>query len=628
MAANNALKITDINFDAIKTNLKDYLSSQTELKDYDYESSTMQTLINLMAYNTYYNSIYLNMVANEMYLDSAQIRNNVVSRAKQLSYTPRSARGASTTIGLIFEPIDTPDVITVPAGTEFNTTIDGVAYKFSNNIATAIPRINGIYSGNVAVTEGRAVQESYTVNSNNPVRYLLNNKGADTSTLVVSVQTSSSNTSLTTHTLASNFTDVTSTTAAYFLQEAEDEKFEVYFGDGVLGKSLVDGNIVKLNYKVCNGSAPNGAQTFSAAGTIDGYTPDTVQALSRASGGAEIETIDSIKLNAPNNFNTQNRAITASDYKSLILNHFGDIQSVSVWGGEQNSPPQYGYVYIAAKPRSGLLLSDDIKAQITNYLSSRKNMTVQLVVVDPTYLYVQPTITVKFNPQQTSVDAGTLANSLKTSLINYEDVKLGLFGNSFITSQLSRTLGDVNDAITSVDIDLLLTQRFIPQLNVVTSYTFNFHHALVNITGGVILPIVPEQHPGRGLTLTSSAFTYDGRTCYMDDDGFGYIRFYYLTPAGVRSYVNRRAGTIDYTLGTVQLNSVNITGYEGNYIDVNVAPAGVDIEPIRSQIVLLSKGNVKVYDNDLDRITASVNNISMDGDATEIAEYATVYTYY
>lgn len=628
MAANNALKITDINFDGIKQNLRDYLSSQSELKDYDYDSSTIQTLLNLLAYNTYYNSIYLNMVANEMYLDSAQIRSNVVSRAKQLGYTPRSARGARATIQLTFTPGDSPDLISIPAGTLFNSTIDGVTYTFSNLTAASIDNTSGAYTGSITITEGDPVQESYTVNSNNPQKYLLNNPNADTSTLRVSVQQSSSNTSLTTYTLSTDFTSITASSEVYFLQEYQDEKFEVYFGDGVLGKALQDGNIVKLNYLVVNGDAPNNANSFTAASTIDGYNPTSVVTTSRARGGSAIESIDSIKLNAPNNFNAQNRAITALDYKTLIQAQFGDIQSVSVWGGEDNSPPQYGRVYIAAKPSSGLLLSQDTKDAITLYLSDKKNLTVEPIVVDATYLYIEPTVDVKFNPDRTSIDAGTLANRVKDVLIDYESRYLGLFGNEFVRSKLVGLVDAVNDAITSVDIEILLAQRFIPQLNTVTTYTFNFNHSLLNITGGTVLPIVPEQHPGQGLTLTSSRFTYNGQTVQMDDDGFGNVRFYRISSTGVKIYETRRAGTIDYTTGKVELNSVNITAYEGNFITVRVVPADYDVSPVRAQLILLSSGIVRVTDNNLNRITASVRNISLDGDSTEVAEYATVYTSY
>lgn len=628
MAANNALKITDINFDGIKQNLRDYLSSQNELKDYDYDSSTVQTLLNLLAYNTYYNSIYLNMVANEMYLDSAQIRSNVVSRAKQLGYTPRSARGAQATIQLTFTPGDTPDLISIPAGTQFTSTVDGVSYTFSNQTASSIAPVDGVYSGSLVVTEGDPVQESYTVNSNAPQRYILNNVNADTSTLKVTVQQSSSNTSLTTYTLSTDFTAITSTSTVYFLQEYQDEKYEVYFGDGILGKALQDGNIVKLNYLVCSGDDANGANTFTSASTIDGYSPTSVTTTARARGGAPIESIDSIKLNAPNNFDSQNRAITANDYKTLILSHFSGIQSVSVWGGEQNSPPQYGRVYIAAKPSSGLLLSQDTKDAIVLYLSTRKNLTVEPIVVDATYLYIEPTVNVKFNPDSTDSDAGTLATAVQNTLINYEDTYLGLFGNSFIRSQLVGLVGAVNDAITSVDIELKLAQRFIPQLNTITTYTFNFNHSLLDITGGIVLSVVPEQHPGQGLTLTSSSFTYNGYSVQMDDDGFGNVRFFRRNAAGVKIYEARRAGTIDYTTGLVQLNSVNITAYSGDYITIRVVPAQYDIEPVRSQLLLLSSGIVQVTDNNLGRITASVRNISLDGDSTEVAEYATVYTSY
>jgi len=626
MAANNALKITSIDFDTIKSNLRDFLSSQSELQDYDYDSSTIQTILNVLAYNTYYNSFYLNMVANEMFLDSAQIRKNVVSRAKQVGYTPRSARGSVASLSVTITPGDSPESINIPTGTVFNSTIDGVTYDFTTLSAYSITPASGVYNVSVDVTEGTRIQESYTVNSNSPSRYILNNTNADTSTLAVTVQESASNTSITTYTLASDFSDVTSTSTVYFLSEYEDEKFEVYFGDGVIGRQPSDGNIVRLNYNVVNGADTNNANTFVAASSISGYSDISVTTTTRASGGADIETTGSIKLNAPNSYVSQNRAVTALDYKTIIENNFGALQTVSVWGGEENTPPQYGRVYIAAKPTTGLILSQTLKESIVTFLQSKKVLTIEPIVVDASYLFVEPTITVRFNPDNTSKDSTTIASEIQTSLLNYETNQLGLFNQAYINSEVIKTVDAVNDAITSVATDIKLVRRFIPELNQGETYTIPFNHSLLDVTGGVVLPIRPTAHPGQGVTLTSTSFTFNGFSCQMDDDGFGNVRFFRRTATGVKIYESRAAGTIDYTTGLLILNNVNITAYEGNYIEIFVVPTDDDVFPVRNQLILFSGATIKVFDNNLQRVTASVINVETAGDSAELQEYGTAYS--
>lgn len=626
MAANNALKITSIDFDTIKSNLRDFLSSQSELQDYDYDSSTIQTVLDILAYNTYYNSFYLNMVANEMFLDSAQIRKNVVSRAKQIGYTPRSARGATASLSVTITPGDAPESINIPAGTVFNSTIDGITYDFTTLSAYSITPASGVYNVTVEATEGNRVQESYTVNSNSPSRYILNNTNGDTSTLAVTVQESASNTSITTYTLASDFSDVTATSEVYFLNEYEDEKFEVYFGDNVIGKKPRDGNIVKLNYNVVNGGVTNNANTFVAASSISGYSDIDVATVSRASGGSDIETSGSIKLNAPNAYISQNRAVTALDYKTLIQNNFGSLQTVSIWGGEENTPPQYGRVYIAAKPTNGLILSQTLKENIVSYLQTKKILTIEPIVVDATYLFVEPTIDARFNPDNTNKDSTTIASEIQTALLNYETNQLGLFGQQYINSEVIKLVDAVNDAITSVSINLKLVRRFIPELNQSETYTIPFNHSLLDVTGGVVLPIRPTAHPGQGVTLTSTSFTFNGFTCQMDDDGFGNVRFFRRTATGIKIYENRAAGTIDYTTGLMRLNNVNITAYQGNYIEIFVVPTDDDIVPVRNQLILFSGATIRVYDNNLQRVTASVINVETAGDAAELQEYGTAYS--
>ena len=294
MSANNALQLTSIDFDGIKSDLKTFLSNQTDLGDYNYESSTMQILLNLLAYNTYKNAFYLNMVGNEMFLDSAQVRNNVVSRAKMLGYTPRSSQGSTATIKLTVTPDDAPNNITIPALTQFVSTIDGIQYVYVNPEARVInANSSGAYSANLNITEGRPFTYRFDVSDASPVRYVIPNQNVDTRSISVKVQESSSNTSQTTWVNATDFTAVTGNTYAFFINENDDGKYEIKFGDNAVGKGLTNGNIVVADYRICSGTLTQGANTFTTPTSIDGYSNINVQTVTAATGGSEQESIAS-----------------------------------------------------------------------------------------------------------------------------------------------------------------------------------------------------------------------------------------------------------------------------------------------------------------------------------------------
>lgn len=608
MAANNALKITDINFDAIKNNLRTYLSSQTELQDYDYDSSTIQTILNLLAYNTYMNSYYVNMIANESFLDSALIRNNVVSRAKMLGYTPTSARGSSATVRVQITPDDSPSSINVVANTKFTSTIDGISYTFATLSGTVInPNANGDFISNLTITEGDPVQESYTVSTVNPVRYYLNNENADTSSLSVTVQESSSNTTTSTFTLASDLVSVTSNSYIYFLQESVDQKYEIYFGDGVLGRNVRDGNIVRLNYNVCNGSTTNGANTFTAVGNIGGYNTFTLNTVSNAGSGSEQETIDSIKFNAPKSYQTQNRAVTINDYKNILLNEAPDLGAVNVWGGESNDPPVYGKVYISAKPVTGTLVSDDRKSDLVSLLQSRNVLTIEPIFIDPTYLYVVPTVTSIYDTNRTSKTASQILTQIENEIVSFESKNLGSYGNKFYYSRLLNDIDDTDTSVIASQLTVKMQKRFIPTTTTSTSYVIKFNNAIYN------------PHAGHQYSVSSSSFTYDGNTCYFDDDGRGNLRVYRLVNLQ-RRYVSSNAGTVNYLTGRIDIDPILITAYSGDGIKVNATPADNNISTVRNQIIQIADASISIEEKSSGRTEASVSLSSATAKATSTSD--------
>ena len=596
MAANNALIVTDLNYDSIRENLTSYLSSQSEFQDYDFEASGMQTIISMLAYNTYYNSIYTNMVSNEMFLDSALIRNNVVSRAKMLGFTPGSARGARATIRVSLDAPEGSPTTVVPANTIFRSTIDGIQYTFSTIQDFSIAAdANNNYISNLTIREGDHVRETYTVDSNAPVDYLLNNENCDTTSLKVSIQQSVSNTNLRIYTRADDILHVTGNSAVYFLQENIDGKFQVLFGDGILGKKPADGNIVKLDYTVCNGTATNGTRVFQGPERLGGYTY-SFTVPSPAQGGSGPQSIDSIKFNAPRNYTAQNRAVTVQDYRNLLLNEAPDLQTISVWGGEQNKPPIYGKVYISAKPKSGNILTALRKAELTEFLSDYNMMTLEPVFVDATFLYIVPTITLTYNSNRTAKSPETLINQCDSVLSNFQTEQLGTFKSTFYDSQLTGELTKIDDSIIAATVSSVMQKRFIPVVgNVPTAYVLNFGNQIYN------------PHAGHKYAISSSQFTTDGYQCYFDDDGNGTLRIYRIE-AGKRVYVDTNAGTVDYPTGTVSIDTLRMSAYQGDAIKVQAVPANEDITTIRNQIPLLADATITIKDTKTATIVATATS--------------------
>lgn len=622
MAANNVIKLTDINYDEIKNNLRDFLSNQSELQDYDYTSSTMQTLLSLLAYNTYTNNFYLNMVSNEMFLDSAQIRNNIVSRAKMLGYTPRSARGATASVQLTLTPTGNPDSITVPRNLTFTTVIDEVTYTYVTTEQKIVnTNASGVYSTNITIKEGDPLTHRFTVSTNNPVKYIVPNENADTTSFKVNIITSSSNSTPRTFTEATSLASVTANSFVYFLEETADKKYELIFGNDVLGKKLDDGNIVSIEYSTCNGDATNGANNFTLTGSIDGVTSTTIKLISRSSGGGNQESIESVKFNAPKSYSAQDRAITANDYRSIILTNFSDIQSVSVWGGEENSPRTYGRVYVAIKPKSGTTASDTRKDEIKTFLTARNSITIEPVIVDPGYVYIRPEISVKYNPNNTTLSASQILSLVSNKLISFETNKLGLFTREFYGSELVDELRDSEQSVLSASVDIKLEKRFEPVRNQTKTYTINFNKRLIDIHQGATLNISEDLVPGRGFALYSSSFTHEGKTSFFDDDGFGNVRIYNLSGTAATSgrvYSSRNAGTIDYAKGLVTITT-KIEDFTNN-VGIYVVPADQDIKPIRNQIFLIAGSLVRIFNNNTEQLAASSSTISTAGVTTTVAE--------
>ena len=599
MAANSAIRVTDLNFSQIKNNLKTFLRAKPEFTDYDFEGSGLSNLLDLLAYNTYQQSIYVNMVGNEMFLDSAQIRNNVVARAKMLGYTPTSARGSQATLRITVTPSSNLTSVTMASNTLFTATLDGIQYKFTNDQPYVLLQSQGYTSNNVIIKEGEPITQKFTVNTSAGQRYILNNSDVDTTSIKVRIQTSSANTSKTTFTQATNVVDVQANSNVYFIQENEDGKYELLFGDDVLGKAVDNGNIIITDYRVVNGSLTNGANNFVAPSSIGGQATFTVSVANNASIGANAESTASIKFNAPKSFQRQNRAVIKNDYARTILAEAPDIEAVSVWGGEDNDPPIYGKVYIAAKPTGGNLLSDQRKAELVNLLQAKNVVTISPTFVDATYLYVVPSITVKYNVADTTLVAGQISDKVATAVVNFETASLTLFDKKFRESEFISSMVASDPSIIGANITYRMMKRFTPNQNVTTSYSVAFNNGISN------------PHAGHYGAVGSTSFTFQNQSCFLDDDGNGILRIYYLDSQNQKTYLNTSAGTVDYSSGLVVIKSVIITS--SATIEVSVKPAVNDINPTRNMLLLISKASIDVVNDSTGVVESSVSNVTTAG---------------
>jgi len=593
------LEISELDFDGIKSNLKNFLSQQDEFRDYDFEGSGMAVLLDTLAYNTHYLGFNANMLANEMFLDSADLRASVVSKAKQVGYTPTSSTTSSAIVDVTVNNA-TGATLTMARGTKFSTTVDGTSYNFVNNADLTITPVDGVYKfSNVDIFEGTYLNFKYTVNTSDiDQRFIIPNDNVDTTTLTIKIQESSSDSTTNTYTLASGITGLDSSSKVFFLQEVENGRYQVTFGDGVLGKAVADGNIIIIDYINTNRAEANGASTFTLNSTIGGFSTSTVTTVDNASGGAEPETISSIKYNAPRDYSAQDRAVTADDYKVLVKSLYANAQAVQVYGGEDAAIPDYGKVYISIKAKSGSNLTESTKASIVTSLKQYAVASIRPIIIDPEITYLTLNTNFKYDTGATTKDVSTLQTNVMTAISNYNANTLQDFTGVFRHSQL---LEDINNADTSIlsNITTIKLYKFItPTLSESLKYTLSFNNAFYNphsghnTTGGGVVS-------STGFKISNDDSTNEH---FLDDDGAGNIRVYYLSGT-TRIYTSTSFGTVDYTTGEIILTSANITsisnidGAASTRIRVFSIPNSNDVVPVRNQVLEIDISNSTITGN-------------------------------
>lgn len=483
------LKISELDFDTIKNNLKDFLRNQSEFTDYDFEGSGLSVLLDILAYNTHYQAYYLNMVANESFLDTALLRDSVVSHAKTLGYTPASKRSSTATINLtVFSGTSDPASLTIPTGTQFlSNQIDGKTYTFVTLEDVTVAKVGtDFYFEGLQIHEGQVNTVEYVYDeSNNPKSiFLIPDSGVDKATIAVTVSPAVGNTSQSTYELVSDLVDINGNSEVYFLQEEKAGRFQIYFGNGTVGKALPDGAVVRIRYLITNGSDANDAETFIVSQNISGFNDFDIDTVAPASGGADRETVDSIKYLAPLQYASQNRIVTKSDYELFIKKEYPNVDSVSVWGGEEEIPPIYGKVFISIKPIGGYFISETEKTRIVNEIIAPKSVvSIKTEIRDPEFLYILTNSAVQYNPNKTTLSAEAFKETIRQAIINYKTVNLNTFDSKFIVSKLDETINYVDtSAIIGSQTSIRVQKRFEPTLNDFDNYNISFNIPLVKST--------------------------------------------------------------------------------------------------------------------------------------------------
>ncbi len=576
------LRISELDFDTIKTNLKDFLKAQDEFVDYDFEGSGLAVLIDLLAYNTHYNAYIANMVNNEMFLDSAVKRSSLVSIAKHLGYTPTSTRGSKAIVNVtVTNPTGLPTNLTLDRFTPFTTSIDGSSYIFYNTQEATTPAIGTSYTfNNLTITEGTLKEISYVVSDTGPdEKFTIPEETVDTSTLLVTVQNS--------------FTDTTLNTflESRDLEESPTGKYQIYFGDDILGQKLEVGNLITIRYLISEGSSTNISnvisQSFSTT-AIGGSSNINISVVSKSSFGAGKEEISSIRFNAPKVNAARNRAVTAEDYSVLITSNYLDAESVSVWGGEDNDPPIYGKVFISLKPFEGSVISQSTKDSIINdVLKERKVLAIQPEFVDPDYYNINLTLYVVYNKNATTKTQSNIETIVRNTIITYFTNDLQKFNKDFNKSKLIKNILESDTAIESVLITIKLQKRLILTLGRVNSYidenSIKLQNAVVpgSLTSSRFFVLSQN-------TLTLSNLVDVPGEMPPDPTGIGTLR---LINSNTGVALESNIGTINYASGEVSISSFTPRALQNTVSDfritASVQETSHNIRANRNQILVL-----------------------------------------
>ena len=547
----------------------------------------MNVLLDLLSYNTYHNMFYLNMASSEMFLDSAQIRDSVVSHAKELNYVPRSFRSAEANVNISILTSDTSKrSIAIPKGTSFTSRFNNRNFTFTTAELVTLTdyTVNAnstlTFDGsNIQLYEGYYVNDTFTFVNDGTQRFILSNRNCDIDSASVTVIEDTGANTLT-YTKASSLFNIDADSQVFFVQPAENETYEITFGDGVSGRKPKDNSIVSVEYRVSNGELPNGCKTFKADSTIDGESGITITLNTAAAGGSVSESIDSIKFNAPRHFTTQERAVTTEDYENLLKQNFSEINAVSAYGGEDLNPPQFGKVFVAVDLVDVDGVPEVKRDQYYRFLKPRSPVSIDPVFVDPGYTYIELTSTVNYNLNSTKLSSEDIKTIVTSAVRQYALDNLNDFNKVFRYSQVTSAIDSAQGAIISNETSIKLFKEVTPTLGATETFDVDFQTELDTTLAESV----------GGFTLQSTRFTFGGERATFQDDGAGIVN---IVSAATGTIITN-IGTIDYESGLVQISGLNISAYEGSAIKVKAVPLSKDIRVINNIILNILEDDIRL----------------------------------
>ncbi len=591
MAANSSIILTQLDFNGFKNSLKIYLQEQEEFKDYDFDGSNLSVLLDVLAYNTYQNAFYLNMIGNEMFLDSAKLRDSVISHAKELNYLPRSFTSAKANIRLSVTPTDAnKNSIVVPKGTAFISRVDDFSYTFTTteNIIITNKVNNAFIAESITIYEGNYLSDTYVVNYNNPLIFKINNKNVDISSVAVTIL--EDNGSVTqSYSRATSLFGHDENSKVFFLQPGIGDTYEIVFGDGVIGRKPKNNSIIIIEYRVSNGELPNGAFKFISAGRIDNESNISITTLLSASDGSVAEDLNSIKFNAPRAFTTQERAVTAEDYENLLKVNFPEINAVTAFGGEDATPPQYGRIFVSVDLSTIDGLPKIKEEEYKRFLRSRSSVAMEPIFITPDYIYLKIDSIVRYNINRTGLNPEDIRTYVIDAILNYASSNLDSFAKTFRYSKLVQAIDATDNSVVSNETDINLIKYLTPELNTPLNLTINFKVPLTQE-----IPLLGDEHPIIDVHgITSTPFVYSGiQNCVLEDNGDGLVRI--VTPVGANHKKIIDVGSVDYDTGVVRLNNFNIQNYTGTSLKIYAEPRLRDIAAIQNVILNIIEPDVNI----------------------------------
>lgn len=583
---------TELDFGQIKENLKNYLKGQAQFRDYDFEGSNMNVLLDVLAANTFQNNFYRNMVFSEMFMDSAIMRENVASHAKELGYTPSSRSSATARLDITFSNVtDNPNFITIPTGTKFNAQCGNKTFIFTTARNHSVTAIDGIYSvSDIPVYEGKVIREYYTVdNSTDPQDYIINNENIDIDSIRVYVRDNANDNSTKKEFVRKNsIFGVEINDRVFYLEPYFDNLYKIDFGRDKFGLQPANGNVIEIEYRVTKGTEANGARNFSPVTNISGY-PARVTNDYTAINGSERESVEDIKFFAPKSIQTQERAVTKSDYEILLKQRFPSIQAISVYGGDELDPPQYGKVYISVDVLGSIGAGDSEIIAFKEYIRGKTPLTIEPVFRAAEFMFTDLSVTVYYDPNTTTKSSGDLEAIIRTAIADYSETNLNQFGITLRQSRLVNFIDNLDVSVSSSDLSTKAIIEYSPPLATISNPSFNFGNALNQ-------PYPFDETIGftnYTPAITSSQFSIDGVLVTMQDDGQGNILAITASSA-TRRVFKRNLGTVNYTTGVVKLSNFIVSSYVGDSIRILANTKNKDIKAPKERILIVRPSDISV----------------------------------